>query len=200
MARFKNAADAAAVLAGDPQVRQQVENENISSRVVSTLIQIRVEKGITQEQVAQKMRCDPSKISRLESGNDFSLRWADIIGYVSALGINLNMTFDDANLPAAERIKHCVFTIHANLESLASLAKQVGADDEIAQSIHRFYGEVLMNFLVRFQASRDKLPTVNVTPQSILSTQSVTSVSQGGPAELKDCEYPGKEPKEPLPA
>lgn len=106
---------------------------------------------MTQEQVAKAMNCDPSKISRMEAGNDAALRWADIVGYLQALNVTLSMVFDDPHLPASARIKQCVFKIHDDLEHLAALAKQVGGQDDIAKKIRQFYGDVLMNFLARYR-------------------------------------------------
>ena len=60
---------------------------------------------------------------------------------------------DDTELPAASRIKQCVFRIHDLMESLVDLAKEVDDDTDITDKIHQFYGEVLLNFLSRFEDS-----------------------------------------------
>ncbi len=166
--KFKTVAEAAAHLAEDPAVENRVTDEITRNEVVSALLEMRVAKGLTQEQIAKSMECDPSTISRIESGNDRQLKWEDIVGYVNALGVNMCFFFEDPSLPAAGRIKHLVFRIHEDLESLAELAKQVGGEDQIAKKIHQFYGEVLMNFLVKFKASHDKLSSiVKVNPPAL---------------------------------
>jgi transcriptional regulator with XRE-family HTH domain len=170
---FSNVAEAAAALAGSPEMQQRVEREIVESSLVSALMSFRVAKGITQEQVAKVMGCDSSKISRLESGNDRNLKWMDVVNYTEALNVDMCVLFEDPSLPAADRIKHHVFRIHGALESLAALAKQVGGDDEIAKKIHQFYGEVLLNFLTKYKQSHDKLASVvkvthNPPPQKCL--------------------------------
>ena len=151
--------EAAAFLAGDPEVKERVEQEIGRNKLVSTLIRIRIDKNVTQKQIADVMQCDPSKISKLEAGNDMNLKWIDVIGYLTALGVNCNIHLEDKNLSAADKIKHHVFMIHELLEQLAALAKEVCDDTEIAQKIHQFYGEVLLNFLARFNDSYEKLST-----------------------------------------
>ena len=111
------------------------------------------------------MGCDASTVSRIESSNDRHLKWTDIVGYASALNVQMSILFDQESLPAATRIKHAVFRIHADLEGLADLAKQVGGDDKISKKIHEFYGDVLLNFMIKFSDSAEQLPRpVKVTP------------------------------------
>lgn len=151
------AARAAALLAGDPAVETTVEKEIQNSTMVSYLLSLRVGKGLTQERVAKSMRCDPSKISRLEAGTDDNLKWMDIVRYAGAVNVDLRLTFSDSDLPAAERIKHCVFEIDHGLKQLAELAKNLGTDDKITQKIHSFYYEVLFNFLSRYKDNCDSM-------------------------------------------
>ena len=148
----------AALLAEDQSVENEIIDEINDSQLVSTLISLRVGKGVSQETIADRMSCSPSKISRMESGTDRTLKWSDMTGYVNALGINTTLAFHDSELPAAERIKHSVFQIAEDLESLAKLAKDAGGQDEIAQKIQQFYGEVLFNFLRKYQDNYSVLP------------------------------------------
>lgn len=164
--RFKSAAEAAAHLAEDPTVEKLVKQEISRNTLVSLLLEMRIEKGLTQEQIAQSMGCDSSTVSRIESGNDRQLKWLDIVRYASALRLQMCVLFDDESLPAATRIKQCVFKIDADLKKLAELAAQVGGDDEIAQEIARFYKQVLFNFLSRFSENRNKLSAVIRIPDS----------------------------------
>ena len=166
MAKFKSVAEAAAALAENPKVKQSVEHEINCAGLIATLLELRVSKGLTQQQMAEAMGCDASKVSRMEAGHDFALKWADIVGYLGALNVGLHMVFEDPSLPAADRIKQHVFRIHDDLEKLAALAKQVGGEDEIAKKIHQFYGEVLINFLVRYKQNFNKLcAVVKVDPK-----------------------------------
>jgi transcriptional regulator with XRE-family HTH domain len=154
--KFNNVADVAAQLAEDPGVAAEVKTEVLYNSMVSVLLGMRVAKGITQENVAKSMECDPSRISRLEAGNDRQLRWMDIVGYARALKVEMSVIFDDTGLPAAERIKDCVFRIDEDLEKLGMLAKELGGQDEITKEIDRFYRQVLFNFLARFKRNSER--------------------------------------------
>jgi transcriptional regulator with XRE-family HTH domain len=158
--KFKSTADAAAHLAGEPEVAKRVKSEIRRNELVSTLLQMRIDKGLTQEQIAERMGVNPSTVSRIESGNDRQLKWTDIVGYVAALKIQMGILFDDETLPAATRIKQCVFKIDEELKFLAEHAKQQGDEPAIVQGIDRFYRDVLFNFAIRFAENRNQLDSV----------------------------------------
>jgi len=158
---FHSVSDAAAFLAGDEQVKALVEQEIAGSQIVNSLIQQRMGKKVSQKELAQRMGCDPSKISRMEAGNDAQLKIGDVTHYLTAIGVQMSMIFEDAELPAAERIKRHVFAIHEQLERLVDIAKQVDGDDSIIKKIREFYGEVLLNFMLRFSDSHQKLSIVS---------------------------------------
>jgi len=159
--RFSSAADAAAFLCGDEAVKNLVAQEITQSRIVNKLLLMRMEKKVSQKELAQRMGCDPSKISRMEAGNDLQLKIGDIAQYVSALGVQMNTVFEDSTLPVAEQIKRDVFSIHEKLERLVTVAKQVDGDELIINKINVFYGEVLLNFMLRFSDSHEKLQDVS---------------------------------------
>lgn len=156
----RSAASLAASLADDPEVEDLVKKEISSSSMVRFLTQCRIAKGLTQEQIAVEMSCNASKISRLESNTDENLKWSDITGYSGAMNMNLSVAFEEPNIPAAVRIKDCVLKIHQSLKDLTELAKQVGADDDIAQKINQFSGDVLIDFLAMHQNHSQELQSV----------------------------------------
>lgn len=188
---FGNVAEAAAQLAEDQSMAAKVQSAIACNSVVSTLLRLRVEKGLTQEQIAETMKCDPSKVSRIESGSDRQLKLMDIVGYALALQVELSLTFDDSGLPAAQRIKQCVFRIDDDLKKLAALAQKVGAEDEITREIDRFYKEVLFNFLVRFKQNSERLSdVVRISAQP----QQACLPEQSGPDRPALAEYGQAEP------
>jgi len=191
--RFKTVAEAAAHLAEDPHVAKRVENEISRNAVVTALLEMRVAKGLTQEDIANSMGCDASKISRIESiesGNDRQLKWTDIVGYAAALKLQMSILFDDESLPAAARIKQCVFQIDNDLKRLAGLAKSLGGDDEISRGIDRFYKQVLFNFLMRFSEHHEQLRAIINVPAKAPQPCLTESVPQRTPELVPETTQP----------
>lgn len=93
--KFNSVAEAAANLAGEPSVEGRVKQEISRNQLVSLLLDMRVAKGITQEQVAESMGCDASKVSRIETESDRELKWSDVTGYLDAIKVQMSVLFDD---------------------------------------------------------------------------------------------------------
>jgi transcriptional regulator with XRE-family HTH domain len=151
-----NAAKAAAILGGDPGAEQRVEALVQQGQLAMLMADARVSKGISQRQLAKKMGCSASKVCKVESAQDADLRVGDIVRYLSALGLETTVGFEDKSLPAAVQIKRSVFLIKDKLDALADLAKQVD-DETVVKGIHTFYVEVLFNFLAKFEDSHKRL-------------------------------------------
>jgi len=168
MSALNEVAKLAGGLAEDQAAADRVRAHELNTRLVGMLIGLRTGKGLSQRQIAGKMGVNPSKVCRMEAGSDDQLHWGDVLRYMRALGVNVSLLVDDPGLPAAARIKHHVLTAHALLEQLRALAQKTGEGDEITAKIKEFYGEVLLNFMLRFCDSYVRLPQAG--PISIASS------------------------------
>jgi transcriptional regulator with XRE-family HTH domain len=178
---FNSAAEAFSALVEDENIKGQVQKELHRSKLVNALVQMRLHKKISQRQLADRMNCTPSKISRLEACDDDSIKIADVRDYVLGLNIGMAILFEDKDIPVAEQIKQHVFSIHEKLENLVKIAEGVDGDTEIITKINQFYGEVLMNFLKKFQDSHSRLCMV---PGPDSSKKGLTSA----PELIEHCE------------
>ena len=148
----------AAELGCEKETAELVYQRIQARRLVKMLTAERVRHNLSQKEIAAKMGCSESKISRMESSNDVDLNFGDILAYARAAGINMSVLFDDSTLPNATRIKHCVFAIASMLQHLTDLAKD--EDDSIRNAINKFQVEVLMNFLIKYRESGAALPSI----------------------------------------
>lgn len=166
---YSDTALLASVLAEDESIRNDVQEKISESELVSHLVNLRHDSNLSQSAMAKRMKCHPSKISRIESGSDFNLKWGEIVEYCHAAEFNVSVFFErsEEDLPAATRIKNSVLRIHRDLNELAAIAKSLGDNDEITKKISMFYGEVLFNFMMRntencesagFTIPHDELP------------------------------------------
>ena len=131
-------------------MKKKKTNDISRESIISKLIKLRLQKDLTQKDLAKNMKCSPSKISRIESGADTNLDWNDLLGYTKALNLQIEIFFNDKSLSTETRIKELIFKIHSLLENLAELAKEMNDDKTLPDKIHKFYGNVLMELLVKF--------------------------------------------------
>lgn len=150
----------AAELGCEKETAELVYKRIQARRLVKMLMSERVRHNLSQKEIAAKMDCSESKISRMESSNDVDLNFGDILAYARATGINISIMLDDSTLPNATRIKHCVLVIASMLRHLTDLAKEEDEDDSIRNAINKFQVEVLMNFLIKYQESGAALPSI----------------------------------------
>jgi len=153
--RSHSVAEMAADILDDPSAKERVEKLISNRRLIKQLVLQRHLKEKTQSEVAEYMRCDTSKISRMEAGSDQDLKLGDILGYLSALDMSVSMVLTDPTSPIADRIKQYVFRIDTLLKELSNLSSLSG-DEKITNGIHRFYHEVLFNFIKNFMNTYDE--------------------------------------------
>ncbi|HIF9543539.1 TPA: helix-turn-helix domain-containing protein [Photobacterium damselae] len=81
-----------AELAKDPVLKAEYDSLNEEFKLIGTLISMRKKAGLTQEQVAQKMKTKKPNISRLESGkSNPSLK--TLLNYADACGFKLDLSY-----------------------------------------------------------------------------------------------------------
>ena len=101
-AKNEGAANALATELGCEKETAELVYKRIQARrLVKMLTAERVRHNLSQKEIAAKMNCSESKISRMESSNDVDLNFGDILAYARAAGINMSVLFDDSTLPNA---------------------------------------------------------------------------------------------------
>jgi len=75
----------------NPEVKKEYENLKPIFEIKKQLLQARLKKGLTQEEVAKRMNTSKSNISRLESlSNKYMPNLMTLIKYANALGCKID--------------------------------------------------------------------------------------------------------------
>lgn len=72
------------LLSGDPDFVAEFETRLSKRQLVKSLSIIRARAKLSQQELASRMGCSQSKISKIESGIDADLRFGDIEAYLKA--------------------------------------------------------------------------------------------------------------------
>lgn len=139
----------------DPSFTELFEERLHARRMIRDLTVQRAVHGLSQKDIAEKMGCTQSRISKLETTNDAELRIGDLAGYSDALGLRVRIVLESRNRNAVTRVKNHVFQIKHEMDQLAKLAAD---DHEIAKSVSGFLCEALFNIVTKLQDSAQKLP------------------------------------------
>ncbi len=126
----------------DDEFIENVQNE-IKNRTVSQfLLQIRCEHNLTQNQIAQKIGCSQSRISKIETSCDDEISIDDLLSYAKALKLKLEIGFRHESITIVDLIKYHVYKIKGYLAQLRSLVK---GDESLNKGIANFHIEALYN-------------------------------------------------------
>ena len=74
---------------GYRRVAEAVRQLSAKTRLIDQLIVARVAAGLTQSQMAAKLRCSQSRISKIEDSQDADLSLGDIQAYARTVGLKL---------------------------------------------------------------------------------------------------------------
>ena len=141
--RFKSVDEMIAAQNLPAVVREGVKDLTDSTRVVDELCLMRTRAGLTQGQLAQRMGCTQSKISKLEDSSDRNLTVGEICDYAKATGSQFSLSFGKRP-NHVQAVKVHAAGIRQHLKSRADLAEK---HDELEGHIQAFFGEAFFNLL-----------------------------------------------------
>jgi DNA-binding XRE family transcriptional regulator len=78
-------------LLADPKVKAEYDALEDEFRILGLLLDVRRAAGVTQAQIAEKMKTQKSNISRLENGKT-DPKLSTLFSYARALGVEIEMT------------------------------------------------------------------------------------------------------------
>ena len=145
-------AEIAAELADDENIKQEVEELIEKSKLIKMMIQLRLAAGLSQKDVAEKMGCNQSTISRIEAGTQCDLKLGEFSRYLGAVGCTFSVLVDSPEEPIAFRIKHLVLATKGLLDTLTEIIEGSDGDKDLIQGMRDFRAETLFNMLVCFDA------------------------------------------------
>lgn len=141
------------VFADDQETAEEIKKEVRSQKLGTILHSMRCRAGLGQEEMANRLGCTQSRISKLEHSDTSRISVKDLEDYSRTLGIDLVIRFQET-MTAAEHVKQHFFEIKKHLDDLRELAKD---DPEIARGVDQFYNEWLLNTWKHFQEGKIEL-------------------------------------------
>jgi transcriptional regulator with XRE-family HTH domain len=151
--RFKNTAEMIRGLATDEKQADLSIHEMNQRCVIDFLMALRSSRGFSQTDLAAKMECTQSRISKLENGKDDDLRIGEFRDYVRALGMDLSFLLTKNGENIVGQVKQHVFAIR---DLLMALGKMAGDDQVMADGMKETSGCQVSQFSVMKQSSARK--------------------------------------------
>lgn len=140
----------------DPKCVGECEKLMASRAVISSLMALRAAKNLSQADVAKKLGCSQSRVSKMEKSLDSDIRLGDFADYAEAVGFDINLVLIDRSEPLVQKIKYHAMAIQVLLDRMVKIAQK---DNQIAQGVSGFFGEAFFNLLNILKTSADSMPT-----------------------------------------
>jgi len=131
-------------------------DEHIAERqLIKRLIALRAARGLSQRDIAEKIGCTQSRLSKLENSKDADIKLGDLREYAAAVGCELLVGPLPRDMKPTYKVKCHTAAIMKSMDDLAHLAK---SDKEIAEGVGDFFHELVVNFVLRLRDSAKRLP------------------------------------------
>ncbi len=128
-----------------PKERQQEHIDYINKRRLSRLLTVmRAQKGMNQQQAAEKCGCTQSRISKLEYKEDRKITIGELLDYSDALDLEISVHFLPKKMKIVDRVKLHAFEIEKLLQRLVKLSK---GDKKMEKAASGFHNECLTSML-----------------------------------------------------
>lgn len=166
--KYQSVSELVGHLTNDKKLQAEFEREVADKNLAKTLFSMRCSKGLTQADMAKRIDCTQSRVSKLEDTPAADIRVGDLMSYAKALDLNLSIGFHP-EMTSAECVKLHAFEIKRHLDLLAQLAHR---DDAIFEGVKKFFAEALDNILSLFTESAKKLPKAPARKHPLLEVSS----------------------------
>jgi len=141
--------------AGDTTFADEFEKYQAERRLVNGLTVLRCLMGLTQGELAEKIGCGQSKVSKLEASVDADLSFGDIIACAQALERGVQITLTPIRAKGADHIRFYTACIKRELDRLVELA---GDDDAIGKGVENFAIKTIGGLVGMIESSLGSLP------------------------------------------
>ena len=170
--KYKSVSDVVKNLSDDKKFHDDFENQVFDKMLSKTLFAMRCSKGVTQAEMAEKMDCTQSRVSKLEHSGLDAIKVSDLVTYAEALDLKMSISFHE-DMTSVESVKLHAFEIKKHLDHLADLAHR---DDDIFEGVKDFYNEYLLNILRLFKQSENKLTKKETQKRDVLEVSAPSEI------------------------
>lgn len=175
--QFGSVAEMLKSVARDSELVEEFETYRRERQLVSFLASSRNAKGMSQEDVATKMGCSQSAVSKLESGVDAELKLDEVDRYMDALGLKATVVATPKNVTSHDNVKALSKALEASLRELKDSAATA---DPLEHAAVAAQYETLNKLVQLIGESINSLPAGKVAPTPRLSLPFGVSGTAGG--------------------
>jgi transcriptional regulator with XRE-family HTH domain len=152
-------------LSDDPRFADELVKRLAERQLVKLLTVLRNRAALSQRDLADKLHCTQSWVSKLENGKDADVRVGDLVKYTGATHHEIRLLFVPKGQTILEQVETHAHMIRGLLDRLVEL---VGNDQKMAKAAKEAVSKVNYNLGKIVQDAINSLPRlVDETPQPL---------------------------------
>lgn len=136
MKKFNSISSLMSSITTDKEFSEQTLKEIKRKRLAKFLFALRCQHHLTQKQIAKKINCSQSRISKIEGSYDEELSIQDLTDYANALHLELEIGYRNRSTKIIDLIKYHAFKIKHYLDTLLALGKDDAAMNDGIANLH----------------------------------------------------------------
>jgi len=142
---FRNVKEMIKGLSEDDKFKESALSEIENKTIAKFLFTLRCKHNLTQKQLADKIGCTQSRISKIEGAYNNEITIKDLSDYGEALNLQLEIGYRNKGLKIVDSIKYHAFKIKGYLERLVDL---VEGDEAASKELIKFHLEAYANLAI----------------------------------------------------
>jgi transcriptional regulator with XRE-family HTH domain len=152
--KYNNVSNLVKDISVNSKVREETLKEIRKTSLAKFLFYLRCDNKLTQGELAAKIDCSQSRISKIESSYDTDLTVKDLLDYGEALNLNLELGYRQKNAKITDLIKYHIIKAR---EYLTQLTDMVKGDESMNEGALDFIKELMFNVLGAVTINLQKL-------------------------------------------
>ena len=183
--RINNVSDLVKKVSSTKRFKKRFAKEVQNKTIAKFLFSLRCDNKLTQKQLADKIKCSQSRISKIESSYDNEVTIKDLLDYAKALNLQLELGFRTPSAKLTDLVKYHAFKIKIYLEQLTKLAQE---DEALNKRVAEFHGETVYNVV---KMVLDSLSKLNISKKKLLQRKE-EQIHISPPVDLKEINKMGE--------
>jgi transcriptional regulator with XRE-family HTH domain len=175
--QHRSVSDMVRDLSEDRAFAEEFANRLSERQLIKVLTVLRTRAGLSQQELAERLQCTQSKVSKLESSKDADVRLGDLMNYTGAVGYGLRVFLVPKGQKIVDEVKMHACVISRLLDRLVKLAGEGGV---MTRAVARFLGEATFNLTRLVKEAAAGLPALAEEPSPPLQVEAPEVAEEKG--------------------
>jgi transcriptional regulator with XRE-family HTH domain len=155
-------------LSGDRAFADEFSERLAGRQLIKALTVLRARAGLSQQELAERLGCTQSKVSKLESSDDADIRLGDLLAYTGAVRHEVRILLVPRGQRIVDEVRMHALIIQRLLDRIVRLA---GDDGAMTEGLAAFLEEAALNLTRVVRKAAAALPPIPEEPSQALQVE-----------------------------